>query len=225
MRSFNRTCFVCFFGLFVVVASAQEKGACPAPANTDCVAKPKVTVGDRWVYRTINLYNNEETSQFEQRTTTVNGDELQLDQTIVSSKGNVNVGSTNTRNADRSTWTFRDSRIFDGMYVFLAFPLEVGKTWKNEYQRRRGDSGVTAFSSPVTVEGWEDVQVPAGKFRSLKIVHSGNYSTQNGSASWTGRSTETVWYAPEVKKFVKSEFIETPQGNRIRTELVEYEVK
>lgn len=190
-----------------------------------CIQKPDVKIGDRWVYKVTNNFNDEEMSRFEQKITDVGEDKIKLDQATISSTSEASVGRVQKRQADRSTWTFPNSRIFEGRYVFLAFPLEVGKTWKNEYKINRSDGGTTSYNSPVTVEGWEDVQVPAGKFKAIKIVHSGFYSAQKINSSWTGSTAETFWYAPEVKKFVKSEFIDTPGGNRVRTELVEYEVK
>lgn len=198
----------------------------PVLAQSAPVNKPDIKVGDRWMYRVVNMYNNEATSEFEQIITEVNGDEIKLDQKTFSSNAGDNVGSVARRKADRATWTFPDSRIFEGSFVFLAFPLEVGKTWKNEYQRRRNDSGTTAFSSPVKVEGWEEVEVPSGKFKALKVAHSGFYSTKILSGAWNGRSAQTVWYSPEVKKFVKLEFDDSDKGgNKTRTELIEYEVK
>ncbi|MEF8755714.1 MAG: hypothetical protein V5B60_17605 [Accumulibacter sp.] len=115
----------------------------PVLAQSAPVNKPDIKVGDRWMYRVVNMYNNEATSEFEQIITEVNGDEIKLDQKTFSSNAGDNVGSVARRKADRATWTFPDSRIFEGSFVFLAFPLEVGKTWKNEYQRRRNDSGTT----------------------------------------------------------------------------------
>lgn len=198
----------------------------PALAQSAPLNKPDIKVGDRWMYRVVNMYNNEVTSKFEQKITDVNGDEIKLDQKTFSSNAEDNVGRVAERKADRATWTFPDSRIFEGSFVFLAFPLEVGKTWKNEYQRRRNDSGTTAFSSPVKVEGWEEVEVPAGKFKALKVAHSGFYSTQTVSGAWKGSTAQTVWYSPEVKKFVKLEFDDSNKGgDKTRTELIEYEVK
>ncbi len=196
----------------------------PALAQSSPVNKPDIKVGDRWKYQVTNIYNNQVTSKFEQKITNVNGDEIKLDQTTFSSPED-SAGRVASRDANRATWTFPDRRIFEGSYVFLDFPLEVGKTWKNEYQRNRNEGGgTTAFSSPVKVEGWEEVEVPAGKFKALKVVHSGFYNSKTNTGAWTGRSEETVWYSPDVKKFVKSVYLD-PGGDQRRTELVEYEVK
>jgi uncharacterized lipoprotein YddW (UPF0748 family) len=47
----------------------------------------------------------------------------------------------------------------------------------------------------VVVVGWETVEVPAGKFRALRVeaTHDGR---RNGPQV-------TAWYAPEVKRYVR----------------------
>ena len=210
------------------IQTARPKNAyVPTPcraAGEQCLERPDFKVGDRWVFKTTNVYNNEELSKFEQKITEIGDDEIKIDQTTISSKNEANVGRVVKRKADRSTWTFPNSRIFDGKFVALAFPLEVGKTWTNEYKWKRSDSGTTYFDSPVKVEGWEEVQVPAGKFRALKVVHSGYYSSQTTSSSWKGRTAETMWYSPEIRKFVKYLF-DDQGGDKVLYELIEYEVK
>ncbi len=80
------------------------------------------------------------------------------------------------------------------------------------------------------VVGWEDIEVPAGKFKALKIEADGSWTgeiapktaatiaTQAGeqgvsavtqtvkvtAETVTGRLYRAIWYAPEVKREVKS---------------------
>jgi hypothetical protein len=102
--------------------------------------------------------------------------------------------------------------------------LEIGKKWKNEYRMKRNDSGTTFYSMPVTVEGWEEVEVPAGKFNALKVVNHGSYAVDSAGSSFSSSLTETFWYVPSVKRFVRREFID-PRGDRLRFELLEYAVQ
>jgi hypothetical protein len=86
------------------------------------------------------------------------------------------------------------------------------------------------FDSHFTVVGYETVEVPAGKFRALKIESEGHWEAQvapgqnvvqgaqtgQGGATMTtqvqkiserqvtGRLYKAFWYAPEVKRWVKS---------------------
>jgi hypothetical protein len=53
------------------------------------------------------------------------------------------------------------------------------------------------------VLGWEKVTVPAGTFDALKIEVTSVYNGENMRGRWTGNSTDTIWYVPKVKHFVK----------------------
>jgi hypothetical protein len=53
----------------------------------------------------------------------------------------------------------------------------------------------------VDVIGWEDVTVPAGKFRALKIVSDGRF--ERTSDAMRGTSRNVIWYVPEVRRWVK----------------------
>ncbi|MGA7986033.1 MAG: S1C family serine protease [Burkholderiales bacterium] len=67
-----------------------------------------------------------------------------------------------------------------------------------------GGSGYPGFVATVTEEGWEQVTVPAGTFRALRVTVVGHRSTSfHMRASVTGKFEMTIWYAPEVKRFVK----------------------
>lgn len=193
------------------------------------VEKPDLKVGDRWVFRSVDLWKNEETSKFEFKVTGTNGDNIELDQTTIASKTSASVGRVSKRKADLSSWTFVTSLV-SGKYLALAFPLEVGKTWEYEYSFKTRAGGTNARKMPAKVEAWEEVQVPAGKFKTLRVAHSGYYSyVRNDGKSWIGSVSEIFWYAPEVRRFVKSEYRDTngygTTEDQSRTELIEYEVK
>lgn len=115
----------------------------------------------------------------------------------------------------------------------LAFPLAVGKTWELDYTEQHPNKAhkTETFHSKYTVIGYESIQVPAGTFNAVKIEAEGRWeaeiepnqsaqatiqASQNGTVSIaqvnktlattaTGRSYKAFWYAPEVKRFVRSE--------------------
>lgn len=125
------------------------------------------------------------------------------------------------------------------------FPLTVGKSWTLRYEEER--PARTNFKSQLwnfkyMISGFETVEVPAGKFKALKIeaegdwtgevaaaqnVVQGTQTDQNGASITTkvenipagtklaGRSYKAFWYAPEVKRWVKSvEEYYSPGGSR-----------
>ena len=79
----------------------------------------------------------------------------------------------------------------------------------------------------VKVVGWEDVVVPAGKFRALKVEAKG--TIQRLDAAWSGWNRYDVLYVPEVKRWVKSTYEEGVRGSSPYTkqelELVEFKVQ
>jgi len=93
-------------------------------------------------------------------------------------------------------------RVFD-------WPLRVGKKWKDDYICRRSSKGFRASHSKISVKilTYEEVTVPAGTFRALRI--------QAGE--------ETFWYAPSIGWAVKEE-IETNGKIVWLLELVSYRI-
>jgi hypothetical protein len=91
-------------------------------------------------------------------------------------------------------------RVFD-------WPLRVGKKWKSGYTVRDYSGGVHLYHSKtgVNIQTYEEVRVPAGTFRALRI--------QAGE--------ETLWYAPSIGWAVREQI--GPLGrNGWLLELVEY---
>jgi len=114
----------------------------------------------------------------------------------------------------------------------LSFPLSLGKTWEVQYteQHPNKDHKSEQWISKYTVVAIEPIEVPAGKFNSIKIEAEGTWiaemepkasvvqgvqATSTGTtmisqaqkpiaATITGRTYKAFWYVPEVKRWVKS---------------------
>jgi len=75
--------------------------------------------------------------------------------------------------------------------LLYSWPLEVGKTWEQSVRRERPvDRQTTERVNTVTVEAEETVTVPAGTFKTFKLVY------RNKS---TGAIQYEEWYSPETK--------------------------
>jgi hypothetical protein len=125
----------------------------------------------------------------------------------------------------------------------LSFPLSENKKWELSYKRSNPTPKLSsaAFDCTYVATGWEEVQVPAGKFNALKIECNGEWkeelapgvtftsagsTTQGGTTavaqsqttmqhSVSGRIYQAYWYVPSVKRYVKSlEESYTSGGNR-----------
>jgi hypothetical protein len=115
----------------------------------------------------------------------------------------------------------------------FAFPLKPGQTWDFETETPHPAPGTKLLRNKLhyTVLGWEDVKVPGGTFKALKIEMEGTwykeFEPQGPRASATaaagpagqtatvtslnahtpdpagGRMYRLTWYVPEVKRDVK----------------------
>ncbi|MBE1160155.1 hypothetical protein [Dyella acidiphila] len=126
----------------------------------------------------------------------------------------------------------------------LSFPLHEGKKWELSFTQANPDPKLTSRTTQCkyAVTGWEDVQVPAGKFHALKVECDGQWSadlapgvnvaqlgsaTQSGTTmvsqtqrvvphTVTGRIYRAYWYVPTVKRYVKA-VEENYNGSGFRT--------
>ena len=117
-------------------------------------------------------------------------------------------------------------RRFDPPVPIFSFPLEPGKTWQGKYRNSRGDGRVFDNDRSVTVEGWEEVTVPAGTFKALKVSSLTYYRRVDGGGSGGGRIVFNYWYAPEVGRPVRIEDVNIGNNGVVQqdftSELVSY---
>jgi hypothetical protein len=79
--------------------------------------------------------------------------------------------------------------------LYYVWPLAVGATWEQTYHFERpkdGKSFDTTYSG--SVEGEETLTVPAGTFRTLRVVYR---NKPDGTINWE------QWYAPEARMWVR----------------------
>ena len=239
----------------IVIVSMYCAAAYGGAAAAESIAQPSIQPQDTWTYRdtTEQRPNVWRQSHFE-------GTVLRNSGTTILLK-NMEVGSSNppTELLINSDWS--RFRSINGQETVVnrpfVFPLTVGKAWNLEYVDDHPNS--TNHKSEkrklhYRVTGWEDVEVPAGKFKAFKIEAEGTWfaelaprtaatiamqagaagtssSTQtvNVTASTTtGRIYEAVWYVPEVKRAVKNveEYYDSNgvRNERITAELESYKV-
>jgi hypothetical protein len=110
-----------------------------------------------------------------------------------------------------SEWNLLSSRNPDGSgfdysppLQYFAFPLYPGKTWQQRSRETNIKTGaVREHTLSATVGDWEDIAVPAGTFRALKItLQTELHDPSTGEISI---GTDTSWYAPDMRRSVKSD--------------------
>ncbi len=100
-------------------------------------------------------------------------------------------------------------RKFEPRVPLFSFPLEPGKVWQGKYRMSRSDGRVFDYDMSVTAVGWEDVTVPAGRFKALKLSSVSWYRRIDSGGTAHGRIAVNRWYVSELKRFVKSETLDT----------------
>jgi len=191
------------------------------------VERPHVRVGDLWTYQRMDYDAGKPRGRFE----------LQV---VFSDRGVIQVvGTGKSKDAEVDTTYTADwnavstaARMFYPHTGWFKFPLQVGDRYKTAYESIIPAKNIKARNQrEVTVVGWEEVVVPAGKFRALKIVSEGRFQRIETS-SVSGLSRNVIWYVPAVKRWVKLTLENRPggaegkaKGEYYGEELVEYKVQ
>lgn len=152
--------------------------------------QPKVSdykVGEKWTWEWKSSVNGEVRGQGKDVQEVVNF-KNELGFYFDNTKQDT-VKATKVLNRKKSKTPFRD------------WPLEVGKKWtyENEWVNESGEKGKT--SQRAEVISFEEVDVPAGKFKAYKIEYNG--FIENYEAGGKGKVTDTFWYCPELKVNIK----------------------
>ena len=156
------------------------------PGPIKASAPPEWRPGDQWVYTWTSGSNS--------GTKTVEVLEIQEINTV--SFYLVKVGEAEQFYTKDLQWagSMRDGKVQARMtppQPWFVWPLEAGRRWthRGTYEDAAGKS---AHNDSFTVVGAEIVEVPAGRFSTVKLVRE----TDN-------RDSDQYWYAPEVRFYVK----------------------
>jgi hypothetical protein len=206
----------------LVLAALLLPGSAAAGDDSP-VLRPKVKVGDRWTYRLTDLRS---VKVYEMKVTFVGQDAIEAVSTVQGSGKEIDTTWTREWNAvnDRLTGSF-----FPDNGV-LRFPLKPGLRYSSQYEvaRPRARESFRAKNAlEVSVVGWEEVTVPAGTFRALKVDAPGTYERLD--APFSGPMHIALWYAPEVRRWVKWTFENRARNGRLLRreshELMEYHLQ
>ncbi len=129
---------------------------------------------------------------------------------------------------NRLSYLGKDKRIkYEGRNKRLFnFPLNIGKTWKDQYVTKSATSASqeATYRETFAVLGWEEVAVAAGKFKALKLEYKQEALDQTGTRPKEGKAW--YWYSPEVKYMVKCQYEKTDYWDALYDwELVSFKLK
>jgi len=199
-----------------VAASASVPRSAVAAVN----APPAFTAGDKWVYNVTNLADGNE-RRFEVRVTEVRGEEVHL--------ANGNVLDLYGNNVRQKRGNAVDT--FTPPSAWYVFPLRPGNTSvvKTIQKSTYTDGRETLTDTEVTlrVVGEEEVEVPAGKIRAIRIERVARWKQRDSENG--GVRTQTYWYNSAFKRMVLFEDKNvTLKGKTLvneRTALASHELK
>ena len=158
------------------------------------VEAPVWNVGDKWTLEdvVITVVNADENSY------TVKYLTLRGDLTLIYEKSSLN----------RLYYMDRDKRIKydDRNKRLFNFPLDIGKTWEDKFIIKQAalSTEETTYLETFTVLGWEEIVVPAGKFKALKLEYKQEMAGQTAGRPKVGKAW--YWYSPDVKYMVKCQY-------------------
>ena len=174
------------------------------------VAIAAPSVGDTYVYRVINKYNNETRGSITYRVDRIDAEQV----TMIVTPDQPSLGRPYTDIVTKDgNWLqhpliSHDSPVeynFSPAYPAYVGPLDSGKSWSirvnaTNSTSRRGNS----VRVDGNVLGTETITTPAGAFDAIKVkrtVYAGDWGT------FTSETTivETDWYAPALGRPVRTE--------------------
>jgi hypothetical protein len=213
-----------------IFAASASLLCCVAQATSIDVPAPALKAGDTWVYTYTTENGQHGWAQKHQQVSVerVTGEDVLI---TLNQEGSTQPPDEQLRGLD---WSHAIDINGKQQVVNqpMSFPLKEGKKWEVSYTQPNPSPKLLSesFDCKYAVTGWEDVQVPAGKFSAIKIECDGQWShvvapgvnlatqataTQAGTTTVTqservtsrtmsGRIYRAYWYVPAVKRYVKA---------------------
>lgn len=203
---------------FALPAWCAAQGGAP-------VARPEVKVGDRWTYQRMDYDANQRRARYEMRVVFAERGVIQ----VVSTQAGKDEEVDTTYTAEWNAVTV-PGRVFNPHTGWFRFPLRIGDTYPAAFETILPKKGASSRNErKVSVLGWEEVVVPAGRFRALKIVSEGSYQRIDNTFA-SGTSRNVIWYVPEIRRWAKITLENRPRGRggageHAGEELVDYKLQ
>ncbi len=192
--------------------------ACAAEAE-----RPDVHVGDRWNWQHTNVLAHEADFTLVEDVVEVGDREIR---TRVRTKGKAGSSiATYTRE-----WNPLDVVVasYQPDLRSYTFPLQVGAKWQESADKQLFSNGKHGkFNVAGEVQALEQVTVPAGTFEAYKVSLVLEATSTDEDAN-IGHTSELVWYAPAVRRYVKLENTFSRDGrvrSQDRFELTEFTLR
>ncbi len=198
--------------------------ALPEPVTPLTVRSPQL--GQEWVYTLRNVFNQEVVDVITE-TVVAAGDQVRIWRS--SNKAGILMGEI------QSSWgmILQDPHWEPPQLFTAAIPLwpeQLRAGWSGEYRRRYQVVGVPDYDYDwiLSMEAlaWEEITVPAGKFRALKFSNRIRFQSYEFYYRLFSERMETLWLIPEigrwaVRRSTGTYYIEG-KGSRMREDDLEW---
>ena len=190
------------------------------------VAKPEIKVGDRWIYHHWDAAGQKLVKSYELRVSLADRERDVIHTVVKRQDGSESDAMWTT------DWNATISVLGEGVITphtgFFRFPLKVGDSYRTSFEIALPQRGAVRIRRDYTVKvaGWENVVVPAGEFRALKVEALGTWQRLDRDAKGSLRTI--FWYSPQAKRWLKVDFeVSGPRGliNHSVEELVLFNVQ
>ena len=175
------------------VKTAAAPASAPRSASTAVNSPPAFALGDSWTYRITNLADGN-VRQASVRVKEIRGDEVHFDSGTVADL----FGNTVRLRRGNTVETFSPPT------PWFVFPMRPGNVSdiKTVQTITDADGRARIMDSQVklTVIGEEEVELPAGKMRAIRIERVANWKQRDSGNG--GVRTQTYWYSGPVKRLV-----------------------
>lgn len=180
-------------------------------ADPERIDKPAVKVGTSWRMRVADGMTRVPISETHYRIAAVTDAEVQIHDDAGEPIVLLDI-------ADYGVKRLGDI-VFDPMVQRLRYPLAPGGRWESTYRYSTAQCGATQATMSYKVAAWEDVTLPAGKFRALRVessgfVRNGCGNNQQAHKHWyvmdhpvPVRQESTYYAGPRISRFELHEMV------------------
>jgi hypothetical protein len=180
-----------------------------ATALAQEVTAPQFKVGDTWRFREVDLLTRNEVSRYSERIHAIDGASFWL--RLEGGKNHWWRGDVARAArleqfavaADQPQQRGAQIGSADGGFAW-RWPLKVGDSFDCTENTVFPNGWKLKYELKCSVEAAETVEVPAGKFETLRITAKGFFT--NATNNSTGRHERVFWHAPAVRADVKREY-------------------
>lgn len=208
-----------WIALFFVANSSWSQGL------PNSVEKPDFKLGDYWVYNKLDGGNGNLIDVISEEIIKIDDNGYRLTATEGFGTFTTTVFRNSNFNKTREEGDKKYLYLTKPYYPHFAFPLNKGKSWKQRVEltwSTASDVKIVFDGLESKVLGWELITVPAGTFWTLKIESTGwNNGTSAEYPQWSGKVTETRWFAPYLRNVIRSEYLEKISGRTYKHEITE----